>query len=253
MNDLSRMTTADAAQALTKARLALVAVGSCEQHGPHLSLDTDTSVAEAIATKLADRLGDIAVLCPTIGYGLSEHHLAFPGTLTLRPATFLALFADLFESLEHNRIRRVLIVNGHGGNIDALRLAARSARRDRGMLVASIMWATLAGDLAAEMAGDGSYGHACEVETSVAMALVPDRVRVDRIGDPGARFSVDPLTDPPKATVDEPVWLDQWTADGALGDPRRAGVEAGGRIVEAVLNRAEAFARRLAERQENRS
>lgn len=250
MSDLSRMTTEEAARALTKAQLALMVVGSCEQHGPHLSLDTDTSVAEAIARKLAARLGDTAVVCPTIGYGLSEHHLAFPGTLTLRPSTFLALFADLFESLEHNGIHRVLIVNGHGGNIDALRLAARSARRDRGMLVASIMWATLAADVAAELGGDGIYGHACEVETSVALALVPDRVRLERIGDPGRRFSVDPLTDPPKALVDESVWLDQWTVDGALGDPRRADAEAGRRVVDAVLDRAEAFARRLAERKD---
>lgn len=250
MSDLARMTTEEAARALAKANLALVAVGSCEQHGPHLSLDTDTSVAEAIAGQLAGRLGDTAVLCPTIGYGLSEHHLAFPGTLTLRPTTFLALFADLFESLEHNGIRRVLVVNGHGGNNDALRLAGRSARRDRGMLVASIMWATLAADVAAELGGAGTYGHACQVETSVAMALVPDRVRLERIGDPGRRFSVDPLTDPPKAVVDEPIWLDQWTEDGALGDPRRADAEAGRRIVETVLDRAEAFARRLAERKE---
>ena len=248
MNELARMTTEDAGSAIASARIAILPVGSCEQHGPHLSLDTDTAVADAFARLIATELGDDAVLCPTIGYGLSEHHLAFAGTLTLRPATYLALIDDVFESLAHHGLRRVLVVNGHGGNIDALRLAARSARRDRGMLVASVMWATLAADASAETAGSAAYGHACEVETSVVMAVTPDRVYPERIGSPAARHSVDQLTDPPRAVVDESVWLHEWSDDGALGDPRSASEEAGRRVAEVVMERALGFARRLAER-----
>ena len=248
MNELARMTSEEAARAFAAARLALLPVGSCEQHGPHLTVDTDTAVAEAIARLLAAELDDRAVLCPPIGYGLSEHHLAFAGTLTLRPATYLALIDDILESLAHNGLRRVLIVNGHGGNIDALRLANRAARRDRGMLVASFMWATIAADAADEAASSPSYGHACEVETSVVMAVAPDRVRSERLVPPAARRSVDPLTDPPRSTVDEPVGLHEWSDDGALGDPRLATEEAGQQVVEVVVERALAFARRLAER-----
>ena len=248
MNELARMTTEEAATAIAAARLALLPVGSLEQHGPHLTLDTDTAVADAVARRLATELGDDAVLCPTIGYGLSEHHLAFAGTLTLRPATYLALIDDVLDSLAHHGLRRVLIVNGHGGNIDALRLAARTARRDRRMLVASLMWAIIAADAAAETAGSPAYGHACEVETSVVLAVAPDRVRSERIGPPAARHSVDALTDPPRSTVDEPVWLHEWSDDGALGDPRSATEEAGRRVVEVVVERALGFARRMAER-----
>ncbi len=248
MNELARMTTEEAARAVAAARLALVPVGSCEQHGPHLTLDTDAAVAEALARRLADDLGADAVLCPTLGYGLSDHHLGFAGTLTLRPATFLAVVEDLLESLQHAGLDRVLIVNGHGGNIDALNLAARAARRDRGMLVASVMWAVLAADEVAASTDSPAYGHACETETSVALALIPDRVRPELVGEPGERHSVDPLTDPPRPSVHEPVWLDEWTTDGALGDPRRADADTGRRIVEAAHERALAFARRLAER-----
>jgi creatinine amidohydrolase len=248
MNELARMTTDEAADALASARLAILPVGSCEQHGPHLTLDTDSAIAEAIARRLADDLGADAVLCPTLGYGLSDHHLGFAGTVTLRPATFLAVIEDVLESLQHAGIDRVLVVNGHGGNIEALRLAARSARRDRGMLVASVMWAVIAADEVASHAVSDAYGHACETETSVALALVPDRVRRDRLGKPGERRSVDPLTDPPRATVDEAVWLDEWSADGALGDPSRADEDAGRRIVGVVHDRVLAFARRLADR-----
>ncbi len=248
MNEIARMTTEDADQAFARARLAILPVGSCEQHGPHLSLDTDAAVAEAIARRLAETLGDDAVLCPTVGYGLSEHHLAFTGTLTLRPTTYLALIDDLLESLAHAGLRRVLIVNGHGGNVDALSIAARTARRDRGMLVASIMWALLAADEVANHAAGTSYGHACETETSLALALIPDRVHLDRIGEPGSRTSVDELTDPPRASVHESVWLHEWSSDGALGDPRQAHEQAGRRILEVVLERAVTFARRLADR-----
>ena len=248
MNELARMTTEDAARVIAAARLALLPVGSCEQHGPHLTLDTDTAVAEAIARRLATELGDDAVLCPTIGYGLSEHHLTFAGTLTLRPATYLALIDDVLDSLAHHGLRRVVVINGHGGNIDALRLAARTARRDRGMLVASLMWAVIAADASAEVARSSAYGHACEVETSVALAVAPDRVHLDQIGSPAARHSVDELTDPPRATVDEPVWLHEWSDDGALGDPRLATEEAGRQVVDMVIERALGFARRLSER-----
>ncbi len=248
MNELALMTTEEAASAIASAKLALLPVGSCEQHGPHLTLDTDSAVADAIAFRLAADLDDDAVLCPTIGYGLSENHLGFAGTLTLRPATYLALIDDVLDSLAHHGLRRVLIINGHGGNIDALRLAARIARRDRQMLVASLMWAVVAADACAEEAHSSAYGHACEVETSVVLAVAPDRVRTEKIGPPAARYSVDQLTDPPRGTVDEPVWLHEWSDDGALGDPRKADVEAGRRVVEVVVERALGFARRLAER-----
>jgi creatinine amidohydrolase len=248
MNELARMTTEEAGRALAAARLAIVPLGSCEQHGPHLTLDTDLAIADAIARNLAADLGHDAVLCPPLGYGLSEHHLAFAGTLTLRPATYLAVMDDLLESLQHAGLQRVLLINGHGGNIDALRLAGRTARRDRGMLVASIMWAVLAGDVVATVARNDAFGHACETETSVAMALVPDRVRTDRLDASGERYTVDASTDPPRATVDESVWLHEWSSDGALGDPSLASETTGQQIVDAVHRRAYDFARRLADR-----
>lgn len=249
MNELSAMTTDEAREALRHARLAVIPIGSLEQHGPHLQLDTDAAVADALARGVAERLGEDAVLCPLVAYGLSEHHLGFPGTLTLRPATALAMLADLLESLSHNGISRVLIVNGHGGNLDVLRLAARQARRDLGMMVASVMWAILAQDVVSEVAAGEIYGHACDVETSVVMALMPGRVRTDRLSSRGERRSLDELTNPPGATVDEPIWLHEWSEDGALGDPRHASSEKGKKIVDAFLERAVAYAHRMIERE----
>lgn len=247
MAELARLTWPEAEQALKSARLALVPVGSCEQHGPHLTLETDIAIATAFARRLADDLGELAVLCPPLGYGLSEHHLAFPGTLTLRPGTFVGFLSDVVESLAHWGIRRVLVVNGHGGNVDAIRLAARGARRDHDALVAGVMWAQLAADETARHAQSERYGHACEIETSVAIVLAPDCVHADRVAEPRPARARDALTDPPGALVDRPVGFEEWTENGALGDPRLASAEIGTAVVEVAFERALGYARRFAE------
>ena len=247
MPELARLTWLDAQEAIPKADLAAVAVGSCEQHGPHLTLETDSAIAQAFAHRLADDLGDRALLCPPLPYGLSEHHMGFAGTLTLRAETLLGFLSDLVESLSRWGLRRVLVVNGHGGNVDAIRLAARAARRDQRALVAGLMWAQVAADEIAKRVTSERYGHACEVETSVAMVLAPESVRADMIAEPQPAGRRDALTDPPSPRIDRPTWFNEWTKNGALGDPRLASVELGEDIVETAYARALEFARRFAE------
>lgn len=248
MNELANMTTEEAREAFGRARLAVLPTGSLEQHGPHLPLDTDAAVADRLARKVVAELGDTAVLCPLLPYGLSEHHMGFAGTITLRAETYLAVIADILESLHEHGINRVLIVNGHGGNIAALHIAASKARRDLGMIVASAMWSIVAADVAASISTGGSYGHACEVETSLALSLMPERVRSDRLATNAERRSVDPRTDPPAAIIDVPIWFDEWSDDGALGRPLDASPEAGRRLTDAFVDRVAPFARNLMER-----
>ncbi|MGH3132927.1 MAG: creatininase family protein [Gaiellaceae bacterium] len=247
MPELARLTWLDAQDAIAKADLAVIAVGSCEQHGPHLTLETDSAIAQAFARRLAGDLGDRALLCPPLAYGLSEHHMGFAGTLTLRAETLLGFLSDLVESLTRWGLRRLLVVNGHGGNIDAIRLAARAARRDHGALVAGLMWAQLAADVIAQRVTSERYGHACEVETSVAMVVAPDSLHLERIVEPQPVGARDALTDPPSPRVDRPTWFHEWTENGALGDPRLASVELGEDIVETAYARALEFAKGFAE------
>ncbi|CAN5747855.1 creatininase family protein [soil metagenome] len=245
-NHLAAMTWGDAEAAFSAAALAILPVGSIEQHGPHLALETDSAIAGGLAERLAGELGQEAILCPRLDYGLSEHHLSFAGTITLRPETYTRLILEIVESLAHHGLRRVLVINGHGGNIDALRLVSRIARRDLGCLVASIMWARIGSDEIAARVKSPGYGHACESETSVALAVAPSVVYPERIGSPGERHSVDPLTDPPGGTVDQTVLLHEWSEDGALGDPRLANEEDGRAIADVVAARSLEFARRFA-------
>ncbi|MFV2063134.1 MAG: creatininase family protein [Chloroflexota bacterium] len=248
MNELAEMTWSDAKEAFARASLAVLTTGSIEQHGPHMALETDTAIAWSLARRLTDELGSGAILLPRLDYGLSEHHLHFPGTLTLRPDTYQRMVLDIIESLAHWGMRRVLIMNGHGGNIDALRLVSRTALRDHHALVASVMWARIGGDEIASRVHSESYGHACESETSVAMAVAPHVVRAERISAPGPRRSADPMTDPPSPIVDQTVMLHEWSEDGALGDPRLANEADGRAITDVVAERTLEFARRFMDR-----
>jgi len=243
--ELARLTWEDARAAFAKARVALVPIGSLEQHGPHMTMETDTAIAVAFARRLGDELGEAAMQCPPVVYGMSEHHLAFAGTMTLRAPSLLAIVRDIVESLAHHGMKRVLFVNGHGGNLDPLRLAAREAGRDGPTKVATVMWAILAADLIAARAAGKRYGHACDIETSVALAIAPQVVLVDRIRAPAPPPAEAPLVEPQGARVDVPTPFEQWTTDGALGDPRRASRELGEEIVSLALRRAAAFALRF--------
>lgn len=243
--ELARLTWRDAKAAFARAKVALVPVGSCEQHGPHMTLDTDIAIANAFARLLAERLGEDAILCPPVNYGMSEHHLAFAGTLTWRAETFLGVARDTVESLAHHGMTKVLFVNGHGGNLDGLRLAAREAARDRGVEVGGVMWALLAADLIAQQAS-GQHAHACDIETSVAMAIAPEAVLADRIEAP-VPAEHPAIIQPVGARVDFPVRFEQWTGNGSIGDPRLATKQLGDEIVALALERAEAFARKLIE------
>lgn len=244
---LADLTSEDARKAQERARVAILPVGATEQHGPHLAVATDARIAEAFADRLGSELGAEALVCPLVPYGLSEHHAGFPGTLTLRATTFLAVMGDLVVSLGSQGFQRVVIVNGHGGNMEALSLVVRQARNEHGILVASMMWAKLARDVCAAEAVGASYGHACELETSLAMALAPELVRKERIVEPAPRPEIEPLSAPPAPFVDVAVRFDEITRDGVYGDPRYASVELGEKILRVALERAVAFTRAFTE------
>jgi len=245
--ELSLMSWRDAKTAMGTARVALVPIGSTEQHGPHMTLDTDSAIAEAFARKIGEHLGDNSLLCPTIRLGMSEHHMSFAGSLTLRAPTLLGLIDDLVESLAHHGLKRVLLVNGHGGNQDGLRLAARAAGRDGTSKVAALMWAALAADLILQRAATPYHSHACDIETSVALAIAPHVVLRERIEAPSQPTGPAALAEP-RSRYDMPVRFEEWTGNGALGDPRLATKELGDEIVALALERAIDFAQRFIDR-----
>jgi creatinine amidohydrolase len=105
------------------------------------------------------------------------------------------------------------------------------------------MWAQIAADVIAERVSSERYGHACEIETSVAMVLAPQSLIAERISMPRPKQTTTPLSEPPSPRVDRATWFDEWTENGALGDPRLAAVEIGEEVIGVAIERAVAFAR----------
>lgn len=153
-------------------------IGSIEQHGPHLPLDTDTNAVTEVAIRAAQQVeGPPALVLPTIAWGLSSYWMPFAGTITLRPETILALFEDITASVAQHGFSRMAIVNGHGGNAGIIQVAATMAA-EHGVRAESFSYWNL---IAAEMrelsqTDGGGIGHAGEVETSIELYLQPELV-----------------------------------------------------------------------------
>ena len=161
-------------------RAVLIPVGAVEQHGPHLPLGVDIWLATAVAAAAAEGEADVRLGEP-LGYGVSPHHLGFPGTVSLRSSTFIALLTDVCAGLAAQNLLPIL-VNGHGGNRGALQVVL-SDLGAAGVTAAALTYFDLIVAEADEILPDAAkgVGHACALETALMMHVVPDAVRRDRI------------------------------------------------------------------------
>jgi creatinine amidohydrolase len=159
-------------------------IAACEQHSLHLPTFTDTLLVTAVAENAEQRSAAEVLLLPTLWLGASHHHLRFGATLSAGVDTHIDMLCDLVTSLLDDGFWRLLILNGHGGNIDTMQTALRRLQpRYRNCLLAAASYWDLARDeLAAVVDGPRKVmGHACEFETSMVMALRPDLVRKEQI------------------------------------------------------------------------
>src|SRR5260370_39396835 len=150
----------------------LIPIGSTEQHGRHMPLDTDCLIARELcrlAAEAAEDEGVRLIVAPTLNVTLSWYHMQFPGSLKLSTTTFLTVFREVCDSLAHHGFERLIAVNGHGGNIAALTVAVNHTMEMTGRRVFLVQWWDLAADILAEI--EGPMIHAEEAETSIALAL----------------------------------------------------------------------------------
>ena len=168
--------------------IAVLPVAATEQHGPHLPLSVDTVLVDGVlAAGLAHLAPVLKVLVlPTQAVGLSPEHARFPGTLTLKAETILRLWTDIGESVAAAGIRKLVLFNSHGGQVSVMDIVARDLRARLDMLVYSVSWFNLPlrdaqdQDVNALFSADEHrFGiHAGEIETSMMLALDPDRVNM---------------------------------------------------------------------------
>lgn len=232
--DLDRLTWPEVQAEVQSGRdTVVIAFGATEQHGPHLPLATDALLGDHLARLVADRLD--AFVAPTVRVGCSEHHLEFPGTLSVSPETFHALVGDLVASLARGGFRRVVLIPTHGGNFAPLAGALEKLGPVEGLEVRALT------DLQALMAiaqlGADEHGvplaegglHAGEWETSMLMSIHPEMVHLER----GERGYTGDLQEAAGAIFGRGVHA--LSANGVIGDPARASGEHGARYWDTVV------------------
>lgn len=214
--------------------IVVLPVASMEQHGPHLPVGVDTILCEGVCKAGAGiAANDVpVVVAPTLWCGMAEHHMAFGGTFTFDIPTYRAVLLAFLKSLERHGFKRVLIVNGHGGNIAALNSFLPDFARETGLQVRSATYFELAEtDLAPVLEDQKTVHHACEVETSLMMVLAPDTVRHDRLPE---AFGGMAGSNAPDAWYTVPARFRSFkalTASGVNGDARRASREKGEKLL----------------------
>jgi creatinine amidohydrolase len=209
-------------------RLALLPVGSTEGHGPHAPLGTDTLNAERVADAGAERYeadhDESVVVGPPVTVGISEEHRAFDGTLWVSPDTFRSYVRETVESLAHHGFDRVVLVNGHGGNVDALREVSARLTRDEVAYTAPFTWFDSVGEHSSDM------GHAGPLETAMLRHTNPDVVREDRIEE--AREGGSDRWGEWVSGVNLAYDSDEFTENGVVGDPADGDAERGAALLD---------------------
>lgn len=223
-----------------KVKMVIIPTGSCEQHGPNTTFATDTVRAYEFCKLLGERMGDKILICPPVTYGLSGHHMGFPGTITIRPETLVHIYMDIVLSMHKHGFEKFMFVNGHGGNRTALNMAITELYETYGI---TSYWTGMGSPLVRDMfegivdPNQRLYGHGCEIETSQVMYLAPWAARENR----------------EKGEIQDSVysrhlfkdggcpvnWRTDASANGALGDARKATAEMGKQMTDRILDEIE--------------
>lgn len=249
--EYGRLTWPEVARAAREQRVPIVPIATLEDHGPHLPIDTDVTLVDAICRGAAERLNDEAVILPPIVHGYSPHHMDFPGTVTIGWETFCRYCTDVAVSLVKHGFRRVLLVNGHGSNQNLVEMAARLAMvQHSGALVAAAFY--LSGPQSAQVIADvrdsdrGGMAHACELETSLYLHIAPEAVDMSQATDErgypqGEHLWMDWSDGPLKVMP----WWSSFSDSGVQGDPSKADPEKGRALFEAAVDEICSFVSEL--------
>ena len=253
----SDLTTAEFASLDTARAIAVLPVAATEQHGPHLPLSVDTDIVNGVVqAALAHLPAPLPVLfLPTQAVGFSPEHTRFPGTLTLKADTLMRIWTELGESVAASGVKKLVLFNAHGGQVGALDLVARDLRARLGLLVYSLSWFNLplideqGQDLASLFSSEEHrFGiHAGEIETSLMLSLRPEQVRMAQ-AEYFRSSSQERAPDFPilgNGKTAKLGWqMQDYNANGAVGNARAASAEKGRAVVDAA---GRSLARMLAE------
>ncbi len=168
-------------------RACIIPLAATEQHLEHLAMEHDWRSTQWVAGQVAQQLSPHVIVAEACMVGISEHHMKHPGTLSLRPGTFLAVVSDVIDSMARAGFQHLVLLNGHGGNIAPLEGVLDQLRRQAQVNLQFLSYWDVLRPEDAEEVLDGGWsampGHAQEFETSFALAAFPENVRADAVGD----------------------------------------------------------------------
>jgi creatinine amidohydrolase/Fe(II)-dependent formamide hydrolase-like protein len=225
----------EAEERIREVDVALLPIGSIEQHGPHLPLDTDAFDADYLAKRVAEACSDPKPLVlPLISYGVSYHHAEFKGTISLRNDTLSRLVYDIGMAVARTGVKKLLIINGHGGNDPALNYAAQMINRDARIFVGVDTGETSEIDIERIVETPNDV-HAGEIETSTSLAVRPHLVRLDRATKLVPQFSSRYMNFSSRRGVSWHAYTKKISSTGVIGDPTKASAEKGEKMWQTMI------------------
>ncbi|MCP4213815.1 MAG: creatininase family protein [bacterium] len=244
---IEHLTTAEVKRILADTDpTAVLPTGSTEQHGPHLPLNTDIYLAERMVLGACGLEKSHALSLPPISYGYNEKELTFAGTVSLTARTFISIIEDIGNSLFQSGWRRLLIVNGHGWNMDLIKTAVHILNQQRGFTAACCSyWSLCTAEVEALRQSEipGGMAHAGEFETSLMMHLCPDSVAQDLIKDEISYLKSEHHHHDlfKKSPVSIPEPFERLSESGVMGQPELATPQKGKAWCDAVINNLSTF------------
>jgi creatinine amidohydrolase len=243
--EFAKLSWPEVNDAAATGKVALVPAATIEDHGLHLPIDTDVVIAEAVCRRTAELVPEQLVLLPCVTVGYSPHHIDGPGTLTARWDTFVDYVRQITGSLAYHGFRKILILNAHGSNRPLLDLVARlTIVENPDVQCGYLSWWDLerVREVVASFRESDWTGHACELETSVYLAVDPARVRMElarRDVNPymSPHFWSDLVGQPPEGYANQVFMTEYWSTvseTGTWGDPTVATAEKGEAILRAA-------------------
>ncbi len=246
-----RMSWPKVAKAATEDRVCLIPVGTLEDHGPHLPIDADVRIASEICRRAAAEATEEIILMPAIPHGYSPHHMDFPGPITIGWTTFTDYCKDVGISLARHGFKRMLFYNGHGSNQNLVEMAARLVMLEHPEVLAAAAFVLSSNESLAKIAElreseRGGMAHACELETSIYLAIDPDAVDMDAAVDEHS------YPEGPNAWMDWTdgslklmPWWSSFSRSGVQGDPTKATAEKGRAWLDAAVDEVLAYVREV--------
>ena len=202
-----------------KKQIAIIPIGSIEQHGPHLPISTDSDIVTEISFRLSEKINGL--LLPTISYGISNEHFPF-FNLSIKKSTLSRVLEDLCESLIKNGISRILIINGHYGNLDSLKDFERKNKRKKIKIFS--YWKYM----------NKEFDHAGKIETSIMLAISKNvNMKKAKKG-----FQTEGMTKQEISRINKLAQksFPKVTGNGVWGDPTKSSVKLGREIIKEVVN-----------------